>query len=216
MTPLRVLLTGASRGIGEATAYALAKEGCDLLLTYRVGKRNMQAVAKRCKALGGTITLLPLDLTRDASIRAAAKKAGKIDILINNAGAIVWKDTAKQSFGEVSRQMRTNLEGLIKMTIACLPRTKRMVINIASIAGKSAHRQIGPYCATKWGVRGFSQTLALETPVKIVVINPDRTRTRMTDFTGRPVTDVADVIVKVIKGKIKVASGGDVDVQDYA
>jgi len=215
-----VLITGASEGIGRATAKAFAKEGTKLILTYRGHKTEADLAAKECKKLGSPeVLVLKLDVTKDADIRNAVKKAvakfKKIDILINNAGTIAWKPLVEQTFAEIESQVRTNLEGLIKMTNVALPHVTDMIINIASGAGKSAHATLAPYCATKWGVRGFTQTLALETKIPIIAVNPGATRTKMTGFTGAPVEKVAEIILNTATRKIKVNSGGDVDVWDY-
>ena len=141
------------------------------------------------------------------------KKFSRIDILINNAGVIFWKSLSEQSFEEIEAQLRINLEGLIKMTKACLPYLKSCIINIGSGAGKSAHAILSAYCATKFGVRGFTQAIALEHPdLKVYCVNPGMTATQMTNFRGRMPEEVAEVIINTAKGEYQVPSGGDVDV----
>ncbi len=92
-----------------------------------------------------------------------------------------------------------------------------MIINIASGAGKTAHKGLSTYCATKFGVRGFTQTLALELPksMKIFSVNPGMTATQMTNFKGISPVKVGEVIVNAAKEKYKVKSGQDVDVWEY-
>ncbi len=209
-----VLITGSSAGIGEQTAYKFAAEGCKVTVTYNKGRVAGENVAKKCKELGAAdVLLLNLDVTDDKSIKsavkAAVKKFGAIDILINNAGVIVWKSLAEQSFADIENQIRTNLEGLIKMTKECLPHVS-VIVNVASGAGKSAYADLTTYCATKFGVRGFSQSLAKE-GVKVYVVNPGMTATRMTNFRGVSPEKVAQVILDTAKGRHG-KPGSDVDV----
>ncbi len=214
-----VLITGASEGIGRATAYAFAKEGAKIILTYRSHKTEAELAAKQCKELGAPdVLVLQLDVTDDKSIQNTVKKATakfkKVAILINNAGTIAWKPLAQQTFQEITSQVRTNLEGLIKMTRACLPHVTDMILNISSGVGKSPHATLSTYCATKYGVRGFTQTLALELDIPVISVNPGATATKMTGFTGVPPEKVAGVILNTAKGKYG-KSGGDVDVWEY-
>jgi 3-oxoacyl-[acyl-carrier protein] reductase len=90
-----------------------------------------------------------------------------------------------------------------------------MIINISSGAGQTGFADLAPYCATKFGVRGFTQSLAQElTGIKVISVNPDMTKTRMTNFEGRPPAQVARVILNTAKKKYRVPSGGDVNVWD--
>jgi len=109
----------------------------------------------------------------------------KIDILINNAGILSWTSLQNQNFKDIEIQVRTNLEGLMKMTRACLPYVKDTIINIGSIAGTTSMEELTVLCATKFGVRGFTQALAKELRhVNVYSVNPDFIATRMTDFKG--------------------------------
>jgi NAD(P)-dependent dehydrogenase (short-subunit alcohol dehydrogenase family) len=185
-----VLITGSSNGIGRETAFKFASENAKVVLTYCNDRKGGQNTEKRCKELGASETLLiELDLRDNKSILNAVDKVvqtfGMIDILINNAGFLVWKPLKKQSLADIEDQIRTNLEGLIKMTLSCLPYIKDMIINIASGAGQTGFAELAPYCATKFGVRGFTQALAQEmSRPKIYSVNPDMTKTRMTGFKG--------------------------------
>jgi short-subunit dehydrogenase len=91
-----------------------------------------------------------------------------------------------------------------------------MIINIASGAGQTGFADLAPYCATKFGVRGFTQSLAKEfSKPKIYAVNPDMTSTRLTNFEGRPAEQVARVVLNTAKNKYRKASGSDVNVWDY-
>ncbi len=216
-----VLITGSSNGIGRETAFKFASEKAKVVLTYCNDKAGGQNTEKRCRELGSSETLLiKLDLRDNKSILSAVDKVvktfGKIDVLINNAGVGVWKPLKKQSLADIENQIRTNLEGLIKMTRICLPYVKDMIINIASGAGQTGFAELAPYCATKFGVRGFTRSLAQEiSRPKIFAVNPDMTKTRMTDFQGRPPEQVAEVVLNTAKGKYRKTSGSDVNVWDF-
>ena len=213
-----ILVTGSSRGIGRETAYQFAREKAKIVVTYCEDKIEAEKTYKKCLELGATEALIvELDVTDNDCIVNAVdeviKKFDVVDILVNNAGVILWTPLKNQSFQEIENQTRTNLEGLIKVTKVCLPHVKDQIINIASIAGKTGFVDLSVYCATKFGIRGFTQALAKEEQtVKVYSINPDRTATRMTSFKGRSPEDVAKVILNTAKGLYGLPSGSDIDV----
>jgi NAD(P)-dependent dehydrogenase (short-subunit alcohol dehydrogenase family) len=213
-----VLITGSSSGIGRETAYRFAREGARVILTYHLGRRRGEAAERRCRRLGASRTLLlHLDVREPASVhrvaRWAARMFGRVDFLVNNAGVGTFRLFRKQSLADVERQVRTNLEGLVKMTSVALPLVRKGIINIASAAGETAYPEMSVYCGTKFGVRGFTQALAQEYPrLKVCCVNPDETATRLSGYEGRPPAEVAEVIYRVVVGSIRVRRGGDVDV----
>ena len=216
-----VLITGSSNGIGRETAFKFAAEKAKVVITYCNDRPGGQNTEKSCRELGASETLLlKLDLRDNKSILNAVDKVvktfGKIDILINNAGVGVWKPLKEQNLADIEDQIRTNLEGLIKMTRTCLPHVKDMIINIASGAGQRAFADLAPYCATKFGVRGFTRALAQEiSRPKIYAVNPDMTKTRMTGFQGRPPEQVAQVVLDTARGRYRKKPGSDINVWDY-
>lgn len=216
-----VLITGSSNGIGRETAFKFASERAKVVITYCSDVAGGRNTEKRCRELGAAETLLlRLDLRDNKSIAAACdqvvKKFGKIDVLINNAGVIAWKPLREQTLADIEMQIRTNLEGLIKMTRIFLPFVKDMIINIASGAGQTGFADLAPYCATKFGVRGFTQALAQEiSGLKMYAVCPDMTKTRMTGLQGRPPEEVARIVLNTAKGKYRKSSGGDINVWDY-
>lgn len=216
-----ILITGASRGIGQATALAFAKQGCQLALTYCTDKKAGQKTVVQCQALGvKNILLHHLDIRDDQSIvelvEAVIKKFGQIDILVNNAGIVVWKPLIKQTKTEIENQLITNLAGQIKLTYCLLPHLKDGLINIASGAGMTGYADLTVYCAAKFGFRGFTQALAQEYPhLKIYCLNPGSTATRLTNFQGTPSAKVAEIIVNTALGSYPVISGGDINVWDH-
>jgi len=213
-----VVITGSSSGIGRETAFRFASAGARLVLTYCKGEVRGRMAAQRCLKLGAAATLLlHLDVTDNRSIRTAVRKVlktfGSVDILINNAGTGLFLPIKDQRVKDIEQQVRTNLEGLIKTTHAFLPFIKKGIINIASGAGKNAYSEMVVYCASKFGVRGFTQGLALEYPrLSVYCVNPDMTATRLSGYEGRAASEVGDVIFRAAAGKIRVKRGGDVDV----
>jgi len=213
-----VLITGSSSGIGRETAYRFAREGAKVVLTYYRGKTRGESAEKRCRKLGAADTLLlHLDVTDNKSVAGAAAKVkeryGHIDFLVNNAGTGTFKRLKKQTTADIERQIRTNLEGLIKVTRAFLPLVTSGVINVASAAGKEAYEEMSVYCGSKFGVRGFTQALALEHPgLRVCCVNPDQVATRLSGYVGRPPEDVAEVIFRTVSGRISCKHGEDADV----
>ncbi len=215
-----VLITGSSIGIGRYTAYEFARAGARLVITYHRDKEEGEVTKRRCLELGAEdAILLYLDLKDNGSIigcvEEAVKRYGRIDILVNNAGVLAWKPLKEQSFEEIEDQVRVNLEGLIKITKVALPYVKEMIINIGSGAGKTGFSELTTYCATKFGVRGFTQALAEEESVKVYAVNPGMTATRMTGYQGVRPEKVAKIIFRVASGEIRRPSGSDVDVWEF-
>lgn len=209
-----ILITGSDKGIGEATAYAFAKEKAKIIITFRKDPQDAERVAHKCKELGASETfLVQLDLLNNESINEAVgnveQKFGHIDILINNAGVIGWEKFENETFDEIEGQLRTNLEGMMKMTSAVFAQIKEGIINIASRAGHIPYPGRSVYCATKFGVIGFTKSLVLEYPdLKIFTVSPGATKTEMWDFkSGTDPEIVAEMIVKAWKGEIPLKDG---------
>lgn len=221
MEGYNIFITGSSSGIGAATARACAKEKASVIITYHRNKQEADAVAEDCQNLGApNVLVLQLDVQNTTSITKAAhdieETFGHIDVLINNAGVISWEHLEQQSIQDIENQIRTNLEGTINVTKITLPLIKRTIINIASGAGKTGYAGLSVYCATKFGIRGFTQSIAKELDdITCYAVNPGMTATDMTDYQGIPPEKVADVILNTIKGKYHISSGADVDVWEY-
>ena len=216
-----VLITGASIGIGRAVALQFAAAGCRLALTYFAHRAAAEEVAERCRGLGSPdVIAASLQLADDDSIRTLLETVighfGSVDILVNNAGVIVWRPFLEQDLGELETQIAVNLMGVMKLTWVFLPLVSDAVISIGSTATLHQSATPPPYCASKWGLRGFVKALVLEHPGKrIVSVHPTVTATRMNDMHGMPPERVADVVVRIAAGDIPVPSGGDVDMRDY-
>ena len=209
-----VFVTGSSKGIGEAIVKAFSIEEARVVITYNSDLEGAQKVSEECKKLGALETLvINLNVASGDSIKNAVSevedKWGHIDILINNAGVIAWEKFDKETFEDIENQVRTNLEGVIKMTWAALPMLKEGLINIASRAGHIPYPGRATYCATKFGIIGFTKSLALEYPgFKIFSVSPGATKTEMWNFeSGADPQKVAEMIVDAWKGKIPLKDG---------
>lgn len=214
-----VLITGASKGIGREIAYAFSREKCKVILTYNSDEAGGEETALMCEELGASdVYFLCLDVMNLDSIKNALRelidKYGGIDILVNNAGIIVWNSFSKQTYEEISAQIASNITGLLNVTKAFLPFTNETIINIGSQSGKTGYPNIAPYCATKFAIRGFTESIASEIRQTVYCVNPDMTKTQMTDFQGRHPREVAKVVVNAAKGVYDLPSGSDIDVWD--
>jgi NAD(P)-dependent dehydrogenase (short-subunit alcohol dehydrogenase family) len=217
-----VLVTGASLGIGREIAFGFAAERARLVLTYHEHEAEAEEVAGRCRDLGSPeVVTMPLDAADEDSVRrlvaAAVGHTGGIDILVNNAGVVVWRPFVDQDFAEIEHQIAVNLLGVLKLTWLLLPHVRDAIITIASTASLHGTATLAPYCASKWGVRGFMKALAKEhRELRLVSVHPAVTATRMNDFRGMPPERVAEVVLRVARGDIQVPPGGDVDVREVA
>ena len=173
------LVTGASSGIGEATAKRLAAAGYTVYGTSRRGT----------PASGQPFEMLPLDVTSDASVEALVKelvrREGRIDLLVNNAGFGVAPGGAEESSIEQARAIfETNFFGLIRMTRAALPHMRKQgrgrIINMSSVLGFLPMPYGALYAATKHAVEGYSESLDHELRtrgIRVSVIEPAYTKT---------------------------------------
>ncbi|MGO9137767.1 MAG: SDR family oxidoreductase [Syntrophales bacterium] len=219
-----ILVTGSSSGIGRGTALQLARERCRLILTYFKGEAAGKAVLKECLKHGDA-ALYRLDVRNEESIRLLVKsitdRFSSLDVLINVAGVMAENPLIKQSAEDTANQVGVNLLGLINVTRSFLPllqmQKEAVIVNIASGLAKEVLPKLTVYCATKWGVRGFTRAIALELPgkVRVYCVNPGLTATRMTDYQGADPADVAKIIVWTAAEKLRKKSGDDVDVWRY-
>lgn len=219
-----VVVTGSSAGIGEETAELFADRGSKVVVTYHSGEEEGRETFDRCKKHSEAM-LTQLDGTDKDSIRAALDnikdKFGTPDILVNNAGIQNSGKLINISHEDIEDQIEVNLTGLINMTKIfldeMLEKEEGLVINIGSGLGKSGMARVATYSATKFGVRGFTQSLAGELPngFRTYVVNPGMTATRMTDYKGTEPKNVADVIVRTAEEDLNKRSGDDVDVKDH-
>ena len=213
-----VVITGSSEGIGREAAFRFSREGWNVVLTYHKDEKEGIEAKAKCGALGArSSSLLQLDLSDPSSIRKAVDGIkgifGKVTTLVNNAGIDVWKPLRDQTPEEISRQVRTNLEGLIIMTMEMLPLVEGTILNVGSRAGIDGYSGMTVYSATKAGIRGFTRSLAQEERnLKVYTIYPGYTATQMTGFHGGSPEKVADLIFDTANGRYDLPSGSDIPV----
>ena len=165
------LITGASSGIGRAASLALAGEGADVVLVARRVELLEQVVAE-VRARGVVALACPADITDQAGVeavlQAARSRFGRLDVVVNNAGAnVIRRSLAEVSVEDWQTMVEVNLTGTFLVTRAALPIMRAQgqgtIINVASWAGKRARLVNGPgYCAAKAGVISFTESINLE------------------------------------------------------
>ncbi len=196
-----VAITGASSGIGEATALAFARKGARLALGARRLDR-LNAVAQKCRDKGSPdVSTRRLDVGRSTDARAfvaaALRDHERLDVLVNNAG-LGWMGRFHEMPEEkVQELVATNLAGVIATTQAALPwmleRRRGVIINVASVLGFRAAPYSAVYSATKHAVVGLSHALRGElsgTGVKVCVVYPSSTRSEFFNATEAPIGPV--------------------------
>lgn len=181
-----VLITGASSGIGEATALALSAEGARVA----VGARRVDRLETLAGKAPGEMLPLELDVTDQDSVRAAVAKTvehfGALDILVNNAGVMLAGPIGGADTTEWTRMVETNLLGSMYTVHAALPyllERRGAVVQVSSTSGRTASAGNGAYAATKFGVTAFTEALRQEVTtqgVRVVVVEPGFVATELT------------------------------------
>jgi NADP-dependent 3-hydroxy acid dehydrogenase YdfG len=216
------LVTGASSGIGEATALALAEHGATVALAARRRDR-LDDLARRVEAAGAGALVLESDLTEQAQAEAAVKRTvselGRLDILVNNAGVMLLGPAVEADAGEWRRMLDINVLALLHCTHAALPhllaaardspREAADIVNLSSVAGRTVRRGSAVYNLTKHGVGAFSESLRQEVAgrhVRVSLVEPGATATELRShnrpeiqrmqeqrFAGKRTLDASDV-----------------------
>lgn len=206
------LVTGASSGIGEATALALAEEGAAVALAARRRDRLEDLAGRAPK--GATMLVLEVDVTDEAQVRRMVEttvgELGRLDTLVNNAGVMLLGPIEGAPTDEWRRMVELNLLGLFYCTHAALPhlldaterdpRQVADVVNISSVAGRVARLHNGVYSATKFGVVAFSESLRQEMTtrhLRVTVVEPGATRSELA-FQNRP--EVLEAMARNFEG----------------
>ena len=161
------MVTGASRGLGQTFARALARAGADLVITSRT-LDSLAPFQKEVEGLGRRVVALELDVRNEQSIRRmvadAVKAYGRIDVLVNNAGCNVRKPAVDVTWDEWNLILDTNLRGafFVAQSVAreMIPHRRGRIINIGSVTSVMGYAGLGPYGASRGGIRQLTMSLA--------------------------------------------------------
>lgn len=203
------VVTGASSGIGAAVARRFAEEGARVVL----GARNEPALVDVAKEMKDAL-VKRLDVTDPASVAAFAaavrERHGRVDVLVSNAGVGEWAPVQDMTLDQWNAQVQTNLTGAFLVAKAFIPLLvaerpwPRTVIHTASVSGTTGMAGLSAYCASKFGLRGFSLSLAAELAprgVRVVAVNPGYVATPMVDDVPQErmikPEDLADLYVRL-------------------
>ena len=191
------LVTGASSGIGEATALALANEGAAVALVAR-RKDRLEKLAAQIEAAGGRALVLEADVTvreqAEDAVKRTVAELGRLDTVINNAGVMLLGPALDAPIEEWERMVDLNVQGLLYVTHVALPYLLQAVesgerqvadlINVSSVAGRVARSGSGVYNLTKFGVTAFSESLRQELTrrhVRVASVEPGAVDTELAD-----------------------------------
>jgi NADP-dependent 3-hydroxy acid dehydrogenase YdfG len=184
-----VAITGASSGIGEATALACARAGAAVALAARRAER-IDALARQIVEQGGRAIAVPTDVGEEAQAQAfiarAHEELGRLDVLVNNAGVMLLGPIENAPTDEWREMIHANVFGVLYCTHAALPLMHAQgsghVVNISSVAGRIARAGSGVYNLTKFGVGAFSESLRQESVplgVRVTLIEPGAVSTEL-------------------------------------
>jgi len=184
----RVLITGASSGIGRAAALAFAQEGCEVHLVAR-RLELLEDVAEQCQKLGSSAQVHALDVRKRDDIFALAdtlEATGGCDIAIANAGVMQLGPLLEMEFSDVERQFEVNVYGVVHILQAfgrhMVRRGSGVLMPVSSIVSVQSLPKYGAYCATKFGVRAIADALEMElrgTGVKLAHVLPGATQSNL-------------------------------------
>ncbi len=184
-----VAVTGASSGIGEATALACARAGASVALGARRAER-IEGLAQQIVAEGGRAIALPTDVGEEAEASAFVQRAhaelGRLDVLVNNAGVMLLGPIENANTEEWRRMLHANVFGVLYCSHAALPLMRAQgsghIVNVSSVAGRVARAGSGVYNLTKFGVGAFSESLRQEggaIGVRVTTIEPGAVATEL-------------------------------------
>lgn len=204
-----IVITGASSGMGEATARDLGAKGAKVVLGARRTDR-LGAVAQDITESGGQATAVTTDVTKLDQVQklvdTAKETYGRVDVIFNNAGLMPLSPLESLRIDEWDRMIDVNMKGTLYGIAAALPYMKEQksghIINVSSVYGHKAVATGAVYCATKHAVRAISEGLRQEVKdynIRVTTISPGAVRTELTDHITEPglAEEVRDVVAKI-------------------
>ena len=211
------IVTGASSGIGEATALALATAGAKVAIVARRADR-LEALTQRIQANGGEVLSIAADLAEESQVQAMVTQVketwGSADILVNNAGVMLLGMIEGANTEDWRRMININVLGLMYATHAVLPLMKAQgqghIVNISSVAGRVANAGTGVYNATKWAVNAFSESLRKEVyahQIRVTIVEPGLVATELPEHITDP---AAKDRTAAFYGSIKILESADI------
>ena len=216
------LVTGASSGIGEATAEALAADGAAVVLAARRTDR-LEELAGRIEEAEGRALVIEVDVTEEDQVKAMVQRTvdelGRLDTIVNNAGVMLLGPIEGADTEEWRRMVHLNVLGLLYCTHAALPHLVKAagdgprqvadVVNVSSVAGRVARQGSGVYNSTKFGVGAFSESLRQEVTqrhVRVTIVEPGAVATELASH-NRP--EVQENMAKRF-GDVELLQAGDI------
>ncbi|MGW0475697.1 SDR family NAD(P)-dependent oxidoreductase [Streptomyces coeruleorubidus] len=223
LTGTVALVTGASSGIGAATARELAEHGASVALVAR-RKDRLEDLAAGIEKAGGTTLVVEADITdrnqAEGAVEQVVERFGRLDTLVNNAGLMLLGPVVGADAEEWDRMIAVNLQGLLYTTRAALPhllqaaeqgpRQVADIVNISSQAGRVASKGYGVYNLTKFGVNGFTESLRQELAqrhVRVGVLEPGAVET---ELVGHNTPEVRNELVDPVIGRIELLASEDI------
>jgi NADP-dependent 3-hydroxy acid dehydrogenase YdfG len=197
------LISGASSGIGAATARDLADHGAAVCLVARRRER-LDRIAEEIADRGGKAYAVAADVTApggaDGAVQTALERLGRLDVLVNNAGVMLLGTIVGADTEDWRRMISTNVLGVMYMTAAAIDGMVEQgsgeIVNISSVAGRVARLGSGVYNASKWAVNAFSESLRQEVTtrgVRVSLVEPGAVSTELTDHITQPEAKAASV-----------------------
>jgi clavulanate-9-aldehyde reducatase len=204
-----VAITGASSGIGEATALACAGAGAAVALAARRTER-IEALAERIEKEGGRALAVTADVGEEEQAQAfvgrAAAELGRLDALVNNAGVMLLGPVAGAPTEEWRRMIHANVFGVLSCTHAAIPLMSEQgsghIVNVSSVAGRFARAGSGVYNLTKFGVGAFSEALRQEIAplgLRVTVIEPGAVATELSEHNRPEIREMIHGIFKDVE-----------------
>ena len=220
------LITGGGRGIGKAIALAYAREGARIAICARTVP-EVEDTIREARSLGGECYGFSCDVSSEESVQRllenVEEKFDRLDVLVNNAGVmnrpvpIVELPVEKWDY-----VIAVNLRGSFLVTRAVLPRMMRQrsgsIINLSSSIGRGAYANYGAYAVSKWGIEGFTQTLAAEMKsyeIRVNSVSPGYVATKMTGYAGSQPESVTEVFLYLASDESKKLTGKMLSASDW-